>query len=385
MLRFYTKFCWLYYTLSLNEEQPLIKNDWFLLWKLTEEQSFMADKIKNNRSGIIHMGTGRGKSWVIYDTVCKKWVSSLILCHNIQTADTMYEGFCQNTNIPKKDIALLHSKSKHKEPALITITTHAGFVKNWEQYVNMFNLICYDECDYNLSFPQWYDYNCMYGALVLANPTYLYGFTGTPYRAEWGAEVLERIFGDIWTREKAEYNFIPEVKQIDYKYHWSYVAENFQELLHNLATDEDRTQAQVKTYNENKRKRNLILVKTVEESYKFNDLIPNSILLNGQMPKMALDLEMERLFNSINADSGFTIVGTIDKMWRGVDIPPIDTIFLFSPVKFKGTVVQAVWRGLRKYPNKTNVLIYDWCDLPLLKKQKNERREAYKQEYGITI
>jgi hypothetical protein len=85
-------------------------------------------------------------------------------------------------------------------------------------------------------------------------------------------------------------------------------------LLHNLATDEDRTQAQVKTYNENKRKRNLILVKTVEESYKFQDLIPNSILLNGQMPKMALDLEMERLFNSINAGSGFTIIGTIDKM-----------------------------------------------------------------------
>lgn len=121
----------------------------------------------------------------------------------------------------------------------------------------------------------------------------------------------------------------------------------------------------------------------MEESYKFNDLIPNSILLNGQMPKMALDLEMERLFNSINADSGFTIIGTIDKMWRGVDIPPIDTIFLFSPVKFRWTVVQAVWRWLRKYPGKENVIVYDWCDLPLLKKQKNERKQAYKKEYGI--
>lgn len=328
------------------------------------------------------MGTWRGKSWVIYDTVCKKWCSALILCHNIQTADAMYEGFVQNTNIPKESIALLHSKSKDKTHKLITITTHAGFVKKWQNYTDRFWLICYDECDYNLSFPQWYDYNCMYTALTMANPVYLYGFTGTPYRAEGWQEVLNRIFWDIWTRDKAEYNFIPEIKQVDYKYHGSYVAENFQELLHNLAVDESRTTAQVNLYNENKRKRNLILVKTVEESYKFNDLIPNSILLNGQMPKMALDLEMERLFNSINANSGFTIVGTIDKMWRGVDIPPIDTIFLFSPVKFKGTVVQAVWRGLRKYPGKENVLIYDWCDLPLLKKQKNERREAYKQEYG---
>ena len=356
-----------------------------LLWKLTEEQTFMADKIKDNNSGIVHMGTGRGKSWVIYDTVCKKWCSALILCHNIQTADAMYDWFIHNTTIPANEISVIHSRSKFHKPTTVTITTHAGFVKNYEQYLNMFNLICYDECDYNLSFPQWYDYNCMYGALVLANPTYLYGFTGTPYRAEGWQEVLERIFWPIRTWEKAEYNFTPCIEQVDYKYHWSYVAENFQELLHNLATDEDRTTAQVNLYNKNKRKRNLILVKTIEESYKFQDLIPNCILLNGQMPKMALDLEMERLFNSINADSGFTIVGTIDKLWRGVDIPPIDTIFLFSPVKFRWTVVQAVWRGLRKYPNKTNVLIYDWCDLPLLKKQKNERREAYKQEYWIVI
>ena len=37
------------------------------------------------------MGTGRGKSWVIYNAICEKRTRTLILCHNIQTADTMYE------------------------------------------------------------------------------------------------------------------------------------------------------------------------------------------------------------------------------------------------------------------------------------------------------
>jgi superfamily II DNA or RNA helicase len=29
------------------------------------------------------------------------------------------------------------------------------------------------------------------------------------------------------------------------------------------------------------------------------------------------------------------IVGTIDMMGRGIDIPEIDTVFLFAPVKFE--------------------------------------------------
>lgn len=155
--------------------------------------------------------------------------------------------------------------------------------------------------------------------------------------------------------------------------------------MQSLAQNEQRTMEQLKLYNETKRKRNLVLVKTIEESEKFWNLIPNCIILNGQLPKRTLDDQMDRLYDNIHNDSGFTIVGTIDKMGRGVDIPPIDTIYLFSPVKFRGTVVQAVGRALRKYPGKTDVIIYDWCDLPLLKKQKNERKAAYKAEYKITI
>jgi superfamily II DNA or RNA helicase len=46
-------------------------------------------------------------------------------------------------------------------------------------------------------------------------------------------------------------------------------------------------------------------------------------------------------------------------------------------------VVQAVGRALRKYPGKKDVHIFDWCDLPLLKKQQVERLKDYQKEYKI--
>lgn len=294
----------------------------------------------------------------------------------------MYEGIIKNTTVPKEMVGLVHSKSKHPRTGIIDVMTHASFVKNFKQLTNTYWMICYDECDYNLSFPVRFDFDCMVWALICLSPKYLYGFTGTPYRAEGGVEVLNRIFGEVWTYSD-EYNYTPNITQIFYKYTWTYDFETFGELMQRLNECEDRKKKQIQIYDKYKRKWNLVLTKSVKESEEINKLIPWSILLNGMLKGKELENNMTLVNNAIDGNLGFTIVGTIDKMGRGVDIPPIDTLFLFSPVRFRWTVVQAVWRTLRKYPGKTDVVILDWCDMPLLKKQQVERLKDYQKEYKI--
>ena len=353
-----------------------------LVWKLYEEQEYMAKKMRENDQWVIHMGTWRGKSRVIYNALCEKNVKTLILCHNIQTADDMYKGIINNTTIPAEMVGLVHSKSKHPRTGIIDVMTHASFVKNFKQLTNTYGMICYDECDYNLSFPVRYDFDCMVGALICLSPRYLYGFTGTPYRAEGGVEVLNRIFGEVRTYSD-EYNFTPNITQILCRYTWEYDFETFWELMQNLNSLEDRKKKQLEIYGKYKRKRNLILTKSVKESEDIHKLIPGSILLTGMLTSAELKESMDLVSNAIDGNLGFTIVGTIDKMGRGVDIPPIDTLFLFSPVRFRWTVVQAVGRALRTFPGKTDVSIFDWCDVPLLKKQQQERLKDYQKEYKI--
>jgi len=332
------------------------------------------------------MGTWRGKSWVIYNTICAKKVPTLILCHNIKCADDMYAWIIKNTTIPENEVWLVHSKSKHPRTGIVDIITHASFVKNYEQYQKQYWMILYDECDYNLSFPVRYDYHCMVCWLIELSTQYLYWFTGTPYRAEWGEEVLFRIFWRIWTYDanQSKYNFTPQITQILYKYNWPYDFENFAELQVSINDNEQRHKDQIKFINENKRKYNLILVKTIKESETIHADLPNSILMNGTLTKKEDDENIVLIEKAINGNTGFTIVWTIDKVGRGVDIPPIDTLFLFSPVRFRWTVVQAVGRALRKFPGKSDALVFDWCDVPLLKKQQLDRLKSYCQEYHIS-
>jgi superfamily II DNA or RNA helicase len=121
----------------------------------------MLSQIRAHPSGVIHMGTGRGKSRVIYATLVERGCNALVLCHNIQTADDMYKGIIEHTTIPADDVGLVHSKSKHPRTGVVDVITHASFVKNYKEYLNNYEMILYDECDYNLSFPSYNDYNCM--------------------------------------------------------------------------------------------------------------------------------------------------------------------------------------------------------------------------------
>ena len=382
VLRFYTRIDWRYYWFWGKYVESYTHVTPSLNGQLTEEQWYMLNQMRKHPTGVIHMWTGRWKSWVIYWAIADKWCKTLVLCHNIQTADDMYKWIINNTTIDAKDVGLVHSRSKHPRTWIVDVITHASFVKNYKEYLNTYEMICYDECDYNLSFPAYNDYECMVGALIEMSPKYLYGFTGTPYRAEGGAEVLNRIFGEIWTYSN-EYNYIPKITQVWYKYEWLYNFETFWELMQNLNELEPRKEKQIKLFAQYKRKRNLILTKSVKESESIHEFIPWSILLNGALDSKTLKENMDLLNKSIEDDTGFTIVWTIDKIGRGVDIPPIDTLFLFSPVRFRWTVVQAVGRALRKYPGKTDVAIYDWCDMPILKKQQRERLKDYTNEYGI--
>ena len=383
VLRFYRKKDKSYYTFWGHKFTWGLLPEYTLQGVLSEEQQYMAEKIRENDNWVIHMGTGRGKSWVIYNAICEKRVRTLVLCHNIQTADTMYEGIIKNTNIPENTVGLVHSKSKHPRTGIIDVMTHASFVKNYKSLIDTYWMICYDECDYNLSFPERYDYDCMVGALIALSPKYLYGFTWTPYRAEGGVEVLNKIFGDVRTYCD-DYNYTPNITQILYKYTGMYDFETFGQLMQSLNNLESRKQKQIELYKQKKRKRNLILTKSVNESNMIHSLIPWSIILTGELKWKELNESMDLISKSIDGNTGFTIVWTIDKIGRGVDIPPIDTLFLFSPVRFRWTVVQAVGRALRKYPGKTDVMIYDWCDMPILVKQQKERLKDYQKEYKLT-
>ena len=73
--------------------------------------------------------------------------------------------------------------------------------------------------------------------------------------------------------------------------------------------------------------------------------------------------------------------GTGSLVGEGFDFPRLDTLFMATPVSFRGVVEQYAGRLNRDYAGKENVIIYDYVDnhIPMFDKMYAKRLKAYKQ------
>lgn len=106
------------------------------------------------------------------------------------------------------------------------------------------------------------------------------------------------------------------------------------------------------------------------------DLDP--LVLHGKMGKKARATVITRLADPA-PNGGMLLAATASLLGEGFDCPPLDTLFLAFPIKFKGNVVQYVGRVLRPTDTKTRVEVHDYVDIavPVLARQHDERRKAY--------
>jgi superfamily II DNA or RNA helicase len=103
------------------------------------------------------------------------------------------------------------------------------------------------------------------------------------------------------------------------------------------------------------------------------------LVLHGQMGKKARAAILEKLEQPPRRDIGLVLAATSSLLGEGFDCPPLDTLFLAFPIKFKGSVVQCVGRVMRPTADKTSVEVHDYVDtlVPVLDRMHNERRAAY--------
>jgi superfamily II DNA or RNA helicase len=102
------------------------------------------------------------------------------------------------------------------------------------------------------------------------------------------------------------------------------------------------------------------------------------LVLHGKLGKKARTAVTRQLAEP-RPDGGLLLVATASLIGEGFDCPPLDTLFLAFPIRFKGNVVQYVGRILRPTDTKIRVEVHDYVDslVPVLARQHDERRAAY--------
>lgn len=351
-------------------------------WTLNTEQLAIMDIIKRRWEQyeygcwLIVLKTARWKSHIIMSIAKYFWVKTLVLCHNIKTTSEMmakFKEFCNYT-------CGISKGTKHIVKD-ITICTHTSFMLHPEKYIG-FDLILHDECDVHCS-------EKMFQALCTVGSKYHYWLTGTPYRNDLDNADLQFIFGkqiQIEWQENGWYNFIPKIHIIKYRDKTPYQYDTFAALKTALLMNDDRLNDQITIIKQlyEKRKCILILTERVEESERYAERLQQEGfcvgLFNGTTNEKC---DNDWIAKNIWIRSKNIIIWTSWKMARWIDIPAIDTIFFWASLHFQWTVVQAVWRALRYYKWKEDVMLIDWSDFTTIQKQYYERMKSYVKEYNI--
>lgn len=358
-------------------------------WNPSEEQFDILKKIlvlKNDYyyyCWLIVAKTWSWKSHIISQLIWIYKIPTLVSVHNIKTLWEMKKKLEETLSWKIKIWVYYWEK---KEMWDIIITTHTSLSKEkwvltikWEKFKPW--MLLYDEADRNIS-------SKMIEAFCNSWVTIMYWLTWTPQSKILKEDWMNLIFWKTIQSNLWWYKVTPVVKYIRYKTNKEYLFTNYHEMRGCLIDDEDRTKEQIKYIKHVMKYRQCWLLlsdrRTEVERY-YEELKDNwfEVILIHWDTKEQDDV---RLINeTVYSWKKTLIIWTSWKMSRWVDIPNIDTVFLFYPNKFESATIQAVWRWLRKFEWKENTLLIDWCDYPIMKNQMYSRFKTYRKEYGIEI
>ncbi len=341
-------------------------------WELRDYQVEWLYHIIENKGWLIEASTWSGKWHIIMAITQFFKKKTLIVTPTKKLVKELVDKFKEFTNyVP----GTYYSDWKNIKD--ITITTHTSFVQDtlWKNELWKFDVILVDECDDKLSLK-------MVQSLCYSDCNILVWLSWTTNRQELNQQDLELIFWPhimIW-----EYQMMPsevthhiyqrqhdEVSMIDFT-NWHYQRKS---MLDNI----QRFKTVVQTIKEIRQNTflSLLLLDRIEEIEKYSQEFPEAIVITGQTKVKDDEIWIIRL-----EKTGGLIIGSIKKMYRWIDIPILDCVIVCSPVRYDNTIIQCVWRALRKHPKKEKVEIHLIND-DVLKNQRYEQTKAIKNEYWI--
>lgn len=341
--------------------------------KLRPYQKAAFKDITNKRYGILEANTGAGKTVMGAAYVCKRKTRALIIVHNKTLLNQWVEAFQEHTNIT--DIGRIGDG--YMECRDVTIGIINSVHKYAEQIRDKFGTVIYDECHRVQS-------NMWITAINALRPKYHLGLSATPFRRDKLTMVLYQMIGPqlhkVDPKELERSGAILRPTIIRRTTGFTYTFKNdYSAMLSTLTKDERRNRLiaadvihDMKAFNEP-----IMIVtdrvahcKAIFEELKLNASM-KPVILTGQMPAD----QRKRNLASIKAGTANCLIATIQLLGEGFDAPDLSAMFLATPVKFSGRLVQVVGRILR--PSGSNrARVYDYRDNRI----ETFRRTAYSRD-----
>ncbi len=373
--------------------------------ELRPEQDKALNELIKYDNGILYAATAFGKTVVSSAVIAKKAVSTLIILESsalieqwkealgkflkVREELPTYETKTGRIRVRKSLIGTLQGVHDSMT-GIIDIAMAGSLCRKGEfhKLLSQYGLVIVDEAHHSAS-------ETIASVLKEIKAKYVYGVTATPKRGDGLEKINYMLIGPIRysysAKEKAKEQgmqhlvyprftrTVPPKGLITVKMH----PNEAYEIIHkNDIRDEQiiedvkncvlagRTPVVLSRYKDHSEK-------MYERLKSYADYV---FLMTGSNSKKEHRKILEQM-HQVDGNQSLILIATGSLVGEGFDFPRLDTLFMATPVSFRGVVEQYAGRLNRDYAGKEKVIIYDYVDkhIPMFDNMYMKRLKAYKQ------
>jgi len=381
-------------------------------FELRDYQQEVLEKVVRSQRGIIKAATGSGKTAIIAGIISKLNISPTIvyvpsqdLLSQMKSEIELFiqdsggeievgvigDGKCiiKDINVMTIQTAVKSLGKKYKSFDDEERSKNEKLIERREDIKKLImdtGLILCDEVQH------WRSDTCQIISDASINAYYKYGLSATPFRDEDDDILIEGCFGKVIHDINASFLInhpkrylvkptiyfikVNNMKDCEYSsyskiYQHCLVENDYRNnLIANMAT---------KSYLSGRKV--LILCKFVSHGKLLEDMIDDSIFLNGSHSSKERKKHLDKIRNG---EPSVTIATSIFD--EGVNVKPLDTLILAGSGKSSTRALQRIGRVIRNHDNKGDVVVVDFFDdCKYLKQHSRRRRQIYATEPAFKI
>lgn len=224
---------------------------------------------------------------------------------------------------------------------------------------------------------------------------YMLGLSATPWRRDGLSQLIFRYVGDVVHKiETAGLvetgNVLPfEVVTKETRFQSSFDASvEYTKMLSELTEDDQRNRLIADTVKSNSRGRGISLVLTDRKGHceTIRSLLERRGVRAEVLTGDRTGKERKQIVDRLNKGRVKILIATGQLVGEGFDVPALTTLFIATPIKFDGRLLQYIGRTLRPAPGKDKAVVYDFVDshVGVLKSAAKARQRVYRASSGRT-
>ncbi len=341
----------------IDQRRTAAPVDFRFLGELRPYQEEAIGAIMRHDFGVLEAGTGSGKTIIALAVIAKRRQPTLVLVH---TKELLYQWAERARTFLGMEAGMIGDSKFSLAPITIAIVNSAR--KRLDELPSHFGQLCVDECH---RVPA-----SLFTEVVSAfDCRYLLGLSATAFRRDGLTKLIYMYLGDracaVDTLDLQASGAVlkPEYLQRATEFRYVYRG-NYQALMKALTGNAERNQLiAADILKERAATPGTILV--VSDRVKHCETLAamlekhgcRAAVLTGKLPAE----QRTGLVDAIRQGKVKVLISTVQLIGEGFDCPDLSTLFLTTPIKFTGRLLQVVGRVLRPAHGK-QPRVYDYVD-----------------------